>query len=874
MPPTGDPPTTDGDRTKDSDRGDRQDKFKTKSSNANTKSKDLSHVPCKFFKVGGCTAGPSCPFSHTLSEPGQKEHCAWFVKGNCKFGHKCALAHVLPGQDLSMDRKNKKAAQQAAAAAGGGGERKDRGAKGANKRDAGADRGHGPKNALLAGGSTAPRSSASSRPPPMSMPLKAAISPSAPAPPLKDTDFSSFASLDEMEGVQDDDEGDNQASKEDKGKSSNSNDGAPVPLPLSAPRSATSAGPNEYGPIGSPPTAKSPPHLNGFGNGASPSNEPNTILSSSPFSAPGTQTSFYPSSYSRGIPASLGSGLAMRKAWGDVYDASSPSKYSSNRHATTAVVDEEMEDFIPGSLTDLLTPEERSRRMSRSNSGQPPVGLTAAANALKITSTNDGGGPDSTGAGGAGGIGMGHRHSRSVPAPSLLGDLKSIWSDTPAGLPASPGHRGTPSTPSALAARFENLNVNSNNNNNGGGADDSGNLSMSFGSPSNLSMLSPSNASAAFLPGFHSQYLAAKAKQQQQPQPGGLARGMRNTSNPLYPTHSNPSPNPSSTNNNNNGNSTNSLATNYLHPSSAGLPSSIQSNSTLHTHVHGGTAHTYRTTPSPFDLTQNLNLRPRGVSGLVSSSVSIGGGLHGALGGGGGLGAAGGIASAGLVGGAGGGLGGLNEQDDDHLLRQPHVLSPSTRALQSHAPGQSLPQGLAAGLSRIHALPPVGPSPGASGLSLSGTPGSYLGGAGGGGGSVGTNHLHHLGPYGDWQSNAAAAQAALSSSHTHSQHSHSHYMNKTAQAHQYGVPAGHGFGAPPGLPEVNPPLSSTTGVGVGAGGSTSATTGASLSGSGASGKPSYSAVAAAPSAPPGIAIGARRVQQPQYDEEDLFSMDG
>ncbi|EJU02102.1 hypothetical protein DACRYDRAFT_26394, partial [Dacryopinax primogenitus] len=57
--------------------------------------KDLSHVPCKFFKVGGCTAGPDCPFSH--QQPGQpKDVCTWFVKGQCKFGHKCALAHVLP----------------------------------------------------------------------------------------------------------------------------------------------------------------------------------------------------------------------------------------------------------------------------------------------------------------------------------------------------------------------------------------------------------------------------------------------------------------------------------------------------------------------------------------------------------------------------------------------------------------------------------------------------------------------------------------------------------------------------------------------------------------------------------------------------------
>ncbi|GAA6050193.1 hypothetical protein JCM3770_000447 [Rhodotorula araucariae] len=78
------------------------------------KPKDLSHVPCKFFKANSCTAGDACPFSHDLPVPGtSKPVCQWFAKGNCKFGHKCALAHVLPGQPMSFDRKNKRAAQQA-----------------------------------------------------------------------------------------------------------------------------------------------------------------------------------------------------------------------------------------------------------------------------------------------------------------------------------------------------------------------------------------------------------------------------------------------------------------------------------------------------------------------------------------------------------------------------------------------------------------------------------------------------------------------------------------------------------------------------------------------------------------------------------------
>ncbi|GEQ72329.1 hypothetical protein JCM33374_g6016 [Metschnikowia sp. JCM 33374] len=60
--------------------------------------KNLSHVPCKFFKQGICQAGKSCPFSHNLdgSLSAEKLPCKYFQKGNCKFGLKCALAHILP----------------------------------------------------------------------------------------------------------------------------------------------------------------------------------------------------------------------------------------------------------------------------------------------------------------------------------------------------------------------------------------------------------------------------------------------------------------------------------------------------------------------------------------------------------------------------------------------------------------------------------------------------------------------------------------------------------------------------------------------------------------------------------------------------------
>jgi hypothetical protein len=50
-----------------------------------------------------------------------------------------------------------------------------------------------------------------------------------------------------------------------------------------------------------------------------------------------------------------------------------------------------------------------------------------------------------------------------------------------------------------------------------------------------------------------------------------------------------------------------------------------------------------------------------------------------------------------------------------------HILSPNARALQAHAPGQSLPQGLAAGYSRIHALPPLPPTAGSPSPAAFGT---------------------------------------------------------------------------------------------------------------------------------------------------------
>ncbi|KAF9478930.1 hypothetical protein BDN70DRAFT_895310 [Pholiota conissans] len=844
----------DRDRDRDNDRG----ASKSKSAAASSKTKDLSHVPCKFFKVGGCTAGSSCPFSHSSAEPGgQKETCTWFVKGNCKFGHKCALAHILPGQSPAMDRKNKKAAQAAAALASGntpgGGDREKAAAKSASarsRREQGAN-GSSPganRLPLLGVGSTAPTrsvggagSGAGGRHP-LGVPLKASISPSAPAPPLKDTDFAAFATLDEMEGIHqqsssrasteqermDDERKNAEQPTEDATNAtttSRSTGTVPMALPPSAPRSsAVTTAPVDFGPIGSPPNYRgvqptSPTRANGtaaFSPGTSPRHATHIngvnihssaspapqgaaassaatlgLLSTSPFSAPGAQSVFLSSSSygagagggfgGLGMAASLGSGLTMmggRKGWGDgsevgsvgaaggqstsfsgLLSAQLSSSLATQSRATPvngysgrageydisveyddfggtaglrrglhlhqqqmrgrefAVEDEEMEDFLPSSLTELLTPEERSRRMSRSHSGQPPAGVGGISQLSRELAAGSGVERDSnTIPTSNNNGGMGHRHSRSVPAPSLLGDIKSIWSDnsTAGALPASPSQRGGYSS-----SRFDPYGGGNLSSGLTGTFADNDALSMSVGSAAGagaggagssygMTSLSPSNASAAFLPGLHHHYMNSKAKsaqqvqqQQQQQQAGlglglgGIGRQMRGASGPLYAGQGQGA----AALGQGNGNTNNTLAGNYMSSGlGLGLPASATSSAGFHTHIHGGTQTTYRTPSSPFDLTQTLhqqqNAQPQGLSARLAGYGTYGGG------------------GAGVNTGAGVNAGANSTTAASHLANEeallaPHIMSPGARALQAHAPGQSLPQGLAAGYSRIHALPPL-----------------------------------------------------------------------------------------------------------------------------------------------------------------------
>ncbi|TBU41323.1 hypothetical protein BD309DRAFT_1082173 [Dichomitus squalens] len=649
----------DRDRDRERDKGSKQ--------KASAKTKDLSHVPCKFFKVGSCTAGSSCPFSHQVLEPGQqKEVCAWFVKGNCKFGHKCALAHVLPGQSMSMDRKNKKAAQLAANGAGGtstkDGPKSSRAHKGPHH--AGPATGQS-RNALLSGSTAPTRALAGNARSPIPMPLKATLSPSAPAPPVKDTDFASFGLLP--------DESNKLPSAPAQGKTSGTsiNEGAPAPeseqspqpelanedstanthraspapLPTHAPsaprRISDASAIVDFGPIGSPPRASSsssrPARINGFSPGTSPQPQG---LSTSPFSAPGTQSVFNLPRHDdgssdfktrSGLSASLG---AMN--WGS-------ETVITRRIAVEEVVveDEDLEEFLPSSLTDLLTPEERSRRMSRTHATRPNIGLEREPSAQRSSTEAH------------------HRYSRSVPAPSLLQDIKSIWADA-GGVPVG--------SPDAAALGTSHL---------GGGLGNG--TPSSFTSNSGLAprveeMLSPSNASAAFLPGLH-HYINAKT-----PQRPTMVSGL----SAMYSA---------------------GAGAHNLSSSAYGLEFNGPPMSPPHTGTYG--------VPPPNDTyLQHGGRRPGGRPIPGDAFVA-----------------------------------GIDEQRS--------ALSPSSRALQAHAPGQSLPQGLAAGYSRIHALPPpVIPSPSSSSI-LSRPPLS-------GGFSPGTKGLGHgHGTSGDWASMSPTASSLL-----------------------------------------------------------------------------------------------------------------
>ena len=158
----------------------------------------LDHVPCKLYKVGSCTAGSSCPFSHSTRKPTQTGTGKYFIVGNSKFGNKC----VLPGQGLAMDKKNKKARQLAAAPTSSSGFGADKGTR-LSLREIKREFhvGDSRKPPLLAVDSTAPThilnsESTISGHSPTIMPFKTMISLSASAPPLTSLNSISPAALD------------------------------------------------------------------------------------------------------------------------------------------------------------------------------------------------------------------------------------------------------------------------------------------------------------------------------------------------------------------------------------------------------------------------------------------------------------------------------------------------------------------------------------------------------------------------------------------------------------------------------------------------------------------------------------------------------
>ncbi|CAE7065009.1 unnamed protein product [Rhizoctonia solani] len=417
------------------------------------KSKDLSHVPCKFFRVGGCTAGPSCPFSHHVAEPGEgKSVCTWFIKGSCKFGHKCALAHVLPGQAMSMDKRNKRAAQ---AAAGKGGDKTgenktgDKGGPSQSRernRRTGPDGEHGVRSRERKGtllgtpppgigiGSKAPISISKATPTPATLsgptitddldeltatprqPPPRQFSPVASvAAPLADPNHPQSAGLNGAQSAA-------LAAEPPR---------RPSPLPLSRPPGSFSSGrlsrnnvSVDFGPVGSPPGASpgkpsfipshsTRPSINGFAVSTSPPvrGENPAPFGSSPFSAPGSKSLFL-SSYSLDQHDAGKQTAPFDTKW-------DKQRTIKSRDLDNAVDDEDLEEFLPSSLTDLLSPGERERRMSRTRHGTRP-------------SVDN------------------HLFSRSVPSSNML-DIKSIWDEQnkPRGreadtsFPPNPQMRGT-----------------------------------------------------------------------------------------------------------------------------------------------------------------------------------------------------------------------------------------------------------------------------------------------------------------------------------------------------------------------------------------------------------------------------------------------
>ncbi|WWC68592.1 uncharacterized protein I206_102522 [Kwoniella pini CBS 10737] len=353
------------------DKKDNKDKKAGLEDQAESDKAALSHVPCRFFKAGACTAGDSCPFSHAAPDAAKREVCQWFLKGNCKFGHKCALAHVRPGEPMSMDRKNKKAAQLEArergdsvsasapppAPSSGAGTGNTSGL-GESPRPLGITRGR--KN------STSPGEDQIASPVPIKSALSSSMqSPQAgrlPSSPLREPfgppsgalpNSPNSAGFAQPRGIQ------GFASSPSRPSPLSGSFGASgsVPGPLSLRASASN-------PLGSPlrpPVTTAP----GF---------------SSSFSHPSLSLDRHGHSAAPSVPLSAsfaGDANLHKSIWARSDTPEEPLSprrrpiprpTKSNQDAVFIDDEDHGEDFLPSSLSDLLTPQERARRMSRRDS--------------------------------------------------------------------------------------------------------------------------------------------------------------------------------------------------------------------------------------------------------------------------------------------------------------------------------------------------------------------------------------------------------------------------------------------------------------------------------------------------------------------------
>ncbi|KAG8920492.1 hypothetical protein FRC00_009938 [Tulasnella sp. 408] len=400
------------------------------------------------------------------------------------------------------------------------------------------------------------------------------------------------------------------------------------------------------------------------------------VLGTSPFSMPGSRSLFMPLSSSQtsqsnipaylaggqgplkvGVPASFAGSRAV--GWGIGGEARRPSLPGHNQRPSlgaaslrSGILDEsafeeetedlEAEEFLPSSLSDLLTKEERERRFSRGGAIRPTKESLLPTEGLNTPveddevwertvrqrpNAGDQLSPDNSNA-----------FSRSVPATNLIGQVRSLWDRDPT---ANPG--GLTATSSTGMART---------NAPGGITQDMfGGVSGSYGpSPSMLSTSLMSNASNAFLQS--SRLGAGDVHSSHKPMVNDLQVGSYNPSSMLYQKQQQMS-----------------HAAHQHHSSISGFPSSL----------------------SARNGTQGVTSQAAGGYSMYSGPADLG------------VENKSGIASM------------YGQRTTSQQLQQRPAMTTQNTSTHAHAndsltglrhePGQSLPRGLGAGLSRLHFVP-------------------------------------------------------------------------------------------------------------------------------------------------------------------------